>query len=130
MARIRNRKRADGGMTYQVCWVLGGGSAGNGAREQYESFTSPKGAEVFRLEVEQAGHQWPAGWVKGHGYVTVADPEPPKTTLDEVADRYWMACERRVTRGRLRAYTLHRYKRVGVALRADARWALLRGCQR
>jgi integrase len=70
MARIRQRKRADGGVTYQVCWVLGGGSAGNGAKEQYESFTNPKRSEAFRLEVEEAGHRWPAGWVKCQGYVT------------------------------------------------------------
>ena len=100
-------------MTYQVCWVLGGGSAGNGAKEQYESFTNPKRAEAFRLEVEEAGHRWPAGWVKGQGYVTTpTEPEPPKITLDEVADRYWLACEKRVARGRLKAYTLHRYKRA------------------
>ena len=27
MARIKPRKRADGGVTYQVCWVLGDGRA-------------------------------------------------------------------------------------------------------
>jgi hypothetical protein len=39
MARIRERKRADGGVTYQVYWVLGGGRAGAGAKVQSESFT-------------------------------------------------------------------------------------------
>jgi integrase len=113
MARIRKRKRADGGVTYQVCWVLGGGSAGGGAKEQYESFTNLNRAQAFKLDVENAGHLWPDGWVKGTGYVTAPVlAEPPSVTVNEVAERFWKACERRVARGRLKAYTLHRNKRT------------------
>lgn len=41
-----------------------------------------------------------------------SEPEPPRTTVNEIAERYWQACERRVTRGRLKAYTLYRNKRI------------------
>jgi hypothetical protein len=51
--------------------------------------------------------------VKGRGYVRRPDePQSARLTLNEVAERYWEACEKRVARGRLKAYTLHRNKRT------------------
>jgi integrase len=110
MARIKHRKRADGGVTYQVCWILGGGATQPGVREQAESFTDLNRAQAFKLDVEFAGHRWPKGWVKGRGYVK--DATPARVTLNGVADKYWAACDKRVARGRLKAYTLHRNKRT------------------
>ncbi len=80
MARIRERKRSDGGSTFHVSWVIGGGRTSAGASEQSESFTSRNRAEAFKLDVEHAGNQWPAGWAKGKGYVTV-EAEPVGTTF-------------------------------------------------
>jgi len=65
VARIKHRKRADGGVSYQVCWVLGGGRAGAGVKEQAETFTDRNRAQAFKLDVEHAGHHWPDNWVKG-----------------------------------------------------------------
>jgi hypothetical protein len=67
VARIKHRKRADGGVSLQVCWVLGGGRASAGAREQAETFTDLNRAQAFKLDVEHSGHEWPDGWVKGEG---------------------------------------------------------------
>lgn len=113
MARIKHRTRADGGISYQVCWVLGGGRAAAGVREQAETFTDLNRAAAFKLDVEHACHQWPAGWVKGEGYVDRDEMlEPSGPTVADVAARFWPALDRRVQRGRLKAYTLHRYRRV------------------
>lgn len=112
MARIKHRKRADGGVSHQVCWVAGGGRATAGVREQAETFTDLNRAQVFKLDVERAGNQWPEGWVKGEGYVDRDERQLEPPTVGEVADRFWSALDRRVQRGRLKAYTLHRYKRV------------------
>lgn len=112
MARIRRRPRADGGVSFQVCWVLGGGRAADGAREQAETFTDLNRAQAFKLDVEHADHQWPDGWIRGEGYVDRDDPPPSGPTVGDVADQFWPALDRRVQRGRLKAYTLHRYKRT------------------
>jgi len=47
MARIKRRPRADGGTSYQVVWVLGGGRSGTG-RDQAETFTSEARALQFK----------------------------------------------------------------------------------
>ena len=78
MARIRKRRRADGGMSYQVRWVLGGGAAGPGRTEVAETFVSRSRALAFAAEVEEAGQQWPINadgirWSKGLGYVLPVD---------------------------------------------------------
>jgi len=110
MARIKERKRADGGITYQVNWVLGGGSPKTG-KEQSESFTSRNRAESFKLDVEHAGHAWPDGWIKGEGYVQI-ETKPKSTTMADLADLYWERKARSVKRGRLKPYTLQRDKRA------------------
>lgn len=111
MARIKERKRADGGTTYQVTWVLGGGRPGNGAKEQAESFTTRNRADAFRLDVEHAGHQWPEGWVRGKGYVQQA-PASAGPKVSELVELHWERKQRSVERGRVKRYTLQRYKRI------------------
>lgn len=101
------RPRADGGTTYQVKWRLGGTRAGSWASE---SFTSERAAIRFGLDVEDAGKQWPDGWVKGHGFVT-EDDAPPTPTFRTVADDYWVQQSRRVRRGKVKPYTLQRDQR-------------------
>ena len=86
MARIRKRRRADGGTSYQVRWILGGGAGGAGQPEAAETFTSKARAMAFAAEVEEAGHQWPSNqdgvtWVKGRGYLD----EPPLGVGDAAA---------------------------------------------
>lgn len=112
MARIKHRKRADGGVSYQVCWVLAGGRSTAGAKEQAETFTDFNRAQAFKLDVEHAGHQWPQGWVKGEGYVRSDQAQPHGPTVRTTVELFWAALDRRVQRGRLKAYTLHRYKRA------------------
>ena len=75
MAAIRPRRRRDGGTSYTVTWRLGG--ARDGA-QQTETFHEKTKARTFRQDVEDAGHQWPDGWVKGYGYVRVVEePDAP-----------------------------------------------------
>ncbi len=60
------------GASHQVRWRSGGTRAGT---QRYESFTTLTKAERFRIQVEEAGEQWPDGWVKGRGYL--AEEPPP-----------------------------------------------------
>jgi integrase len=112
VARIKHRQRADGGVSYQVCWVLGGGRSSAGVKEQAETFTSLNRAKAFKLDVEHAGHQWPVGWVKGQGYVEPDEAQSTGPTVRAVVALFWRALDRREQRARLKAYTLHRYKRT------------------
>ncbi|MCM1964917.1 site-specific integrase [Streptomyces sp. G1] len=71
MAYVAPRKNSSGEITsYQVKWRLGGGRT---APQQVERFKDEPSAEVFRDAVKAAGEQWPAGWVKGVGYVEEED---------------------------------------------------------
>ncbi len=110
MAQLVTRTRSDGGVTHQVKWRLGGR---RDAPWQSESFTSDVRAAAFKLDVEEADHQWPTGWVKGHGYAPVDEaPAPVVTTFGDVAESYWRVQERRVKRGHVKPYTLQRDKRA------------------
>lgn len=117
MARIRKRRRADGGASYQVRWVLGGGAAGSGQTEAAETFTSRSRALAFAAEVEEAGHDWPTNqdgvrWVKGLGYVSpVVEVESGPRTFHDVAVSYFEYQTRMMKLGHLKPYTLHRYRR-------------------
>lgn len=53
--------------SYQVKWHLGGGRSGP---QQVERFDDEPSAKVFKEAVNEAGQQWPTGWVKGKGYIT------------------------------------------------------------
>ncbi len=110
MAQIVERQTKTSGTSYQVKWRAGGGRT---APWQSESFSARGRAEVFRREVEAAGHNWPPGWVKGQGYATPTPAErtSPRVTVGEVAESYFARQERRVTNGRIDLYTVHRYRR-------------------
>lgn len=65
MASLVPRKNKAGEITsYQVKWRLGG--TGDW---QTERFDDSEPAKIFKGAVEEHGHQWPPGWVKGEGYV-------------------------------------------------------------
>ena len=91
MARIRKRPRADGGTSYQVRWVLGGGRATRGQIEQTETFASRSRALAFKAAVEEAGHEWSIDsdgvrWTKGLGYVaSIGEVDSGTSTCHEVA---------------------------------------------
>ncbi|MEU6628341.1 site-specific integrase [Streptomyces parvus] len=66
MASLVPRKNKEGAITsYQVKWRLGG--TGDW---QTERFDDDDPAKIFKEAVEEHGHQWPPGWVKGEGYVS------------------------------------------------------------
>ncbi|MFE9319144.1 tyrosine-type recombinase/integrase [Streptomyces albidoflavus] len=68
MAYVKARKNRSGDVTgYMVRWREGGSRAG---AAQYEAFEDEPSAEVFRDAVNDAGQQWPPGWVKGQGYIS------------------------------------------------------------
>ena len=75
MATIKARKRADGQLSYRVVWRAGGGR--EGAWES-ETFGIRTHAVRFCRDVDDAGQHWPAGWVKGAGYLqdTIAPKDP------------------------------------------------------
>ncbi|MCW2528001.1 MAG: site-specific integrase [Pseudonocardiales bacterium] len=116
MARVRERRRADGGTSYQVIWVLGGGRPGQGRPQQTETFTTESRAMAFKADVEDAGSQWPTDrngvrWTRGQGYVYAAEEAKVPPTFGEIAVRYLEYQARMVKLGHLTPYTLHRYRR-------------------
>lgn len=56
MARIKTRLRKDGGESYTVTWVLGGGRTGTAPRAA-ETFASEQRAQSFKGDVERAGNR-------------------------------------------------------------------------
>jgi len=108
MAQWVNRTRADGGVSVQIKWRQDG-------RWQSETFTDIRLASEFRSAVESAGHRWPTGWVRHEGWTIEETPTTPLVvTFAEVAvaeGGYFEAQGRRVKRGKLKPYTLHRYRR-------------------
>lgn len=111
MATISTRKRADGDVSYQVRWVIGGGRGGPGKVWGNETFTRLPAAKAFKADVEAAGHQWPEGWTKGQGYVTQKQTNGP--TLHEVAEQYFDYQKRtRIAMNKVDASTVWRYRRI------------------
>jgi hypothetical protein len=47
---------------------------------QSETFALEYEAHYFKHLVEQAGNQWPAGWIKGYGFPSELDRPPRGTT--------------------------------------------------
>ncbi|WP_448058740.1 tyrosine-type recombinase/integrase [Cellulomonas hominis] len=91
-------------------WRLGGTREGAWQAESFSS--SEHRAQSFREDVETAGHQWPDGWVRGHGYVVESDePPPPEPTFAEVAEAYFVRQEARTKRGKIKDHTLQRDRR-------------------
>ncbi|WP_433856750.1 tyrosine-type recombinase/integrase [Streptomyces kronopolitis] len=94
--------------SYRVRWRTGGRRDGG---SQSERFDDEPSAQVFSDAVDDAGQQWPAGWIKGKGFVdpAAADPDEKryrfrafsariienKTGIEE---HYRRACERDLER--------------------------------
>ena len=86
MAYIEKRRRTDGGISARVKWRLGGSRDGAIQLEVFSAGTDAQNlarADGFKKMVDAAGQRWPAGWVKGEGFVRPvgeADPltEPPR----------------------------------------------------
>lgn len=75
MARIVERPKKNGQITYQVRWILGGGRA-RGNNGETENFADADSADTFRQLVDLHGQQWPPGWVRGKGFVEeIAHPD-------------------------------------------------------
>ncbi|MFF7143451.1 tyrosine-type recombinase/integrase [Streptomyces nodosus] len=67
MATVQGRKNRAGEITsYRVKWREGGRRDGDWQSETFDDDTS---AGVFCEAVNEAGQQWPPGWVKGRGYI-------------------------------------------------------------
>ncbi|MFE9127709.1 tyrosine-type recombinase/integrase [Streptomyces sp. NPDC007148] len=67
MASVVARKNKAGQVTsYQVRWRDGGAASGDW---QTERFDDEESAGVFKNAVDEAGQNWPPGWVKGKGYI-------------------------------------------------------------
>ena len=107
MAQWVPRTRADGSIVVQIKWRQDG-------RYHSESFNTLRLASEFRTAVEAAGNRWPDGWVRGEGWAP-ALVEPAVLTFGDVAagaEGYFAQQERRVKRGKLKPYTLHRDRRT------------------
>lgn len=107
MAQWVPRTRVDGSIVVQIRWNQDG-------RGQSETFSNTRLAAEFRSAVEAAGGRWPDGWVRGEGWAPPPPPPVPEPTFGDVAtgpDGYFQQQERRVRRGKLKPYTLHRDRR-------------------
>src|SRR5918993_434438 len=68
---VRRVRKSDGITTVQVKWRQGG----RGSPWQSETFAAGTSAQnearamAFRVDVEEAGNRWPAGWTPGEGYL-------------------------------------------------------------
>lgn len=83
MASIKSTTRKDGSVAHRVVWRTGG--ARDGAWDG-QTFASLKKAQQFKAHVEAAGHQLPAGWIRGLGYVQqLAEPASATSTLVDSA---------------------------------------------
>ncbi|MGW2951615.1 tyrosine-type recombinase/integrase [Streptomyces eurythermus] len=85
MASVVSRKNAAGEITsYQVKWRLGGGRTAPWQTERFPPDDEGlDAAEIFKEAVDEAGQQWPAGWVKGQGYI-----DPGAATPDGLRYRF------------------------------------------
>ena len=81
IASIAQRRRHDGSVGYQVRWRQDG-------RWQPDVFDTERKAQRFRLDVEDAGNRWPAGWIPGIGYLEDAAAPAGRTAFGEFAERY------------------------------------------
>lgn len=71
MASVHPRESRTGIITsYQVKWRDGGGRAGDPQSEKFDGDAEGlAAAQIFKQAVDEAGQRWPAGWVKGKGYI-------------------------------------------------------------
>ncbi|MDQ1018789.1 tyrosine-type recombinase/integrase [Streptomyces afghaniensis] len=78
MAYVKAMKNGKGVVTsHRVIWRLGGSRTGAPQAERFDATEEGKeAAEIFCEAVNEAGQQWPLGWVKGQGYIA-PDAEVP-----------------------------------------------------
>ncbi|UJV42903.1 tyrosine-type recombinase/integrase [Streptomyces sp. AMCC400023] len=72
MASVHPRRNGAGDVTaWLVKWRLGGARTGAQQTERFDPDDEGReAAEVFKEAVNDAGQQWPLGWVKGQGMVS------------------------------------------------------------
>lgn len=97
MASIVERRRRDGSLGYQVRWRQDG-------RWQSDIFDTPRKAQRFRLDVEDAGNRWPDGWMPGVGYAKDIEGPTGRTPFLDFAEQYLN------TRTAVSGYQLTRYR--------------------
>src|SRR4051794_30511555 len=102
MAKVQARRRADGGVSYRVMWVIGGGrpiagaTKGEWGSQASETLTDRKLMLAFKAAVEAQSHRWPIGWMKGRGWGdpdSISKDAPMASTLDDVFGS-WLRAER------------------------------------
>ncbi|MFJ5038030.1 tyrosine-type recombinase/integrase [Streptomyces parvulus] len=106
MASVVTRRNKAGEITsYQVKWRLGGSRSAPGQTERFTPDDEGRdAAELFRQAVNEAGQQWPLGWVKGKGFIS-DDPGEQEFVFrayaldiiqnrSGISDRYRGDCER------------------------------------
>lgn len=93
-------KRSDGSAGYQVRWQ-------QDRRWQSDIFDTERKAARFKLDVEDAGDRWPAGWVTGVGYVRASGDVGPSSTATPFLD---FAEQYLTTRTAVSDYQVSRYR--------------------
>jgi integrase len=102
MAAIIERRRRDG-VAYQVRWRQDG-------TWQSDTFGMKRQALRFQCDVEDAGNQWPEGWVPGYGYTAAVPTPPTEAAFADVAERYLL------TRTSVSSYQMARYRAMATRL--------------
>jgi integrase len=91
MASLKPRTLADGGTVWDVKFRLGGVRTGGQKTETFNPAKGPqrteKHAKAFKAALEANGHQWPANYVPGVGYVDAALLERRRAELAKAQAR-------------------------------------------
>ncbi|MFE9309666.1 tyrosine-type recombinase/integrase [Streptomyces sp. NPDC006706] len=83
MASVVRRKNRRGEITsFQVRWRDGGSATGDWQTERFDDEDS---AGVFKKAVDEAGQNWPPGWVKGKGFIDEASADELRYRFDRFA---------------------------------------------
>jgi integrase len=115
MATVTTRKLSSDETRWVVRWVVGGGRREPGRKQDSATLERFNDALRFKLDVEEAGHFWPRNWTKDeYGMAVLRDEERPaqRKTFTYVAERYFEHQRGRVAKGRLKSFTVHKYRRI------------------
>ncbi|MFJ7489762.1 tyrosine-type recombinase/integrase [Streptomyces sp. NPDC097727] len=109
---VARRNRAGEVSSYQVRWREGGLRTGE---QQTERFDDEDSAKAFRDAVDEAGQNWPLGWVKGKGYIapTAADElryRFDRWSVESVENR---TASKRYKQQRIRALEMYMFPTFG-----------------